>query len=113
MPSLRNRFFKPRRIAILIIILAIAIVRLDLGSRKEPGQIFLKGQFLITHVIDGDTIVLDNGEKVRLIGVDAPEITHENIPAQRFGEEAKNFLRKLAEGAKCTLEYEKNNIRDQ
>ncbi len=28
---------------------------------------------LVTRVIDGDTIVLEDGRKVRLIGVDTPE----------------------------------------
>ncbi len=31
-----------------------------------------RGPFRVIRVIDGDTIVLDNGETVRLIGVDAP-----------------------------------------
>ena len=30
----------------------------------------------VTRVIDGDTIVLDGGERVRLIGVDTPETVH-------------------------------------
>lgn len=72
-----------------------------------------KGPFRVTRVLDGDTIVLDNGETVRLIGVDAPETKHPEIPVQRFGEEATEFLRRFAEGFECTLEYEPNNIRDQ
>ena len=72
-----------------------------------------RGPFRVTRVLDGDTIVLDNGETVRLIGVDAPETHHPEIPVQRFGEEATEFLRRLVEGFECTLEYEPNNIRDQ
>src|SRR3972149_5750746 len=72
-----------------------------------------RGPFRIIRVLDGDTIVLDNGETVRLIGVDAPETHHPEIPVQRFGEEATEFLRRLAEGFECTLEYEPSNIRDQ
>jgi len=72
-----------------------------------------RGPFRVTRVLDGDTIVLDNGETVRLIGVDAPEIHHPEIPVQRFGEEAKEFLRRLVEGFECNLEYEPGEIRDQ
>ena len=72
-----------------------------------------RGPFRVTRVLDGDTIALDNGETVRLIGVDAPEIHHPEIPVQRFGEEAAEFLKQFAEGFECTLEYEPNNIRDQ
>jgi hypothetical protein len=31
-----------------------------------------QGPFRVTQVLDGDTLVLDNGETVRLIGIDAP-----------------------------------------
>ena len=72
-----------------------------------------KGPYRVTRVLDGDTIVLGNGETVRLIGVDAPETHHPEIPVQRFGEEATEFLRRFAEGFECTLEYEPSNIRDQ
>jgi endonuclease YncB( thermonuclease family) len=72
-----------------------------------------RGPYRVTRVLDGDTIVLDNGETVRLIGVDAPETHHPEIPVQRFGEEATEFLKRFAEGFECTLEYEPNNIRDQ
>jgi len=37
-------------------------------KKKEPT-------YLVTRVIEGDTIVLENGEKVRYIGIDTPEIS--------------------------------------
>lgn len=80
---------------------------------KELRPLVSKGPFRVIRVLDGDTIVLNNGETVRLIGVDAPEIHHPEIPVQRFGKEATEFLRRFAEGFECTLEYEPNNIRDQ
>jgi hypothetical protein len=49
-------------------------------------------------VIDGDTLELSNGEKVRLIGINAPEI------GDFLGEEAKNFLASLVEGKMVDLE---------
>jgi micrococcal nuclease len=72
-----------------------------------------KGPFLIVKVIDGDTIVLENGETVRLIGIDAPELHHPEVPVQRFAKEAKEFLKGLVEGFECTLEYEPHDIRDK
>ena len=38
-----------------------------------------------TRVIDGDTIVLSNREKVRLIGVDTPETVRPNTPVEYYG----------------------------
>ncbi len=70
------------------------------------------GPYTITYVIDGDTIVLNTGDRVRMKGIDAPELHHPVIPAQRFGEEARDFLKNLAEGKKCFLEYDEYDSKD-
>lgn len=57
-------------------------------------------------VIDGDTIELSNGEKIRLIGVDTPETKHPTKPVQYFGKEATAFTKKMAEGKQVKLEYD-------
>jgi len=43
---------------------------------------------ICTRVVDGDTIILDGYERVRLLGVDTPETKHPNKPVQYFGKEA-------------------------
>ena len=58
----------------------------------------------VVRVVDGDTIVLDGDETVRLIGVDTPETKSSQLPVQRFGREATDFLRKKLEGAAVRLE---------
>jgi endonuclease YncB( thermonuclease family) len=42
----------------------------------------------ITKVYDGDTITLSNGEKVRFLQIDTPELS----PAECYGEEARSAL---------------------
>ncbi|MEW6482018.1 MAG: thermonuclease family protein [bacterium] len=102
-----------------VVILGMFILHRGMEREKSPSMVVqvqslpLKGPFRVRRVLDGDTILLDNGETVRLIGVDAPEIHHPEIPVQRFGEEARQFLKGFAEGFECTLEYEPNNLRDQ
>jgi len=39
---------------------------------------------ICTRVVDGDTIILDGKERVRLIGVDTPETKHPKKPVQYF-----------------------------
>src|SRR5215831_20670791 len=63
----------------------------------------------VTHVVDGDTIVLENGEIVRLLGIDAPEIKHTTKAGVEMGKEAAAFTRKLVEGKKVRLEFDPSN----
>ena len=69
-------------------------------TESEPAQVF------VMKVIDGDTIELSNGEKIRLIGVDTPETKHPTKPVQYFGKEATAFTKKMAEGKQVKLEYD-------
>jgi len=65
-----------------------------------------KTRYVVKRVIDGDTLVLDNGDTVRLIGVDTPETCHPEIPAQRFGKEATEFTRRMVEGQEVTFAFD-------
>lgn len=49
----------------------------------------------ISHTIDGDTVTLSDGSRLRLIGIDTPELGREQQPHQPGAERAKNFLRTL------------------
>ncbi len=61
---------------------------------------------IYTKVADGDTIILRNGEKVRLIGVDTPETKHPRKPVEYYGKEASAFTEKIVEGKPVRLEYD-------
>lgn len=50
---------------------------------------------LVTRVVDGDTIVLDNGKTVRFIGIDTPETVDPRRPVGCFGKEASSETKKL------------------
>jgi micrococcal nuclease len=60
----------------------------------------------VKRVIDGDTLLLANGERVRLIGVDTPETKHPQKPVQRFGKEAYLFTKRMVEGKEVRLEFD-------
>jgi micrococcal nuclease len=59
-------------------------------------------QFVIKAVIDGDTIELSNGERVRYIGIDTPE------KDQVFYREATAENQELLKKGKLKLEYDKD-----
>lgn len=64
--------------------------------------------YLVSEVVDGDTIKLSNGETVRLIGVDTPETVHPNKPVEKFGREASAFTKQLLLGKQVRLEYDQD-----
>ena len=62
------------------------------------------GLFLVTRVIDGDTIEIEGGNKVRYIGIDSPELVDPRKPVQFFGIEASNKNKELVLNKKVRLE---------
>ncbi len=81
-------------------------------SVSRAGQYVVKGPFAVKNVIDGDTLALAGGEHVRLIGIDAPELHHPELPVQRFSREAADFLKKMLDGREVTLETIPGQERD-
>ena len=71
-----------------------------------PANASTLATFRVVHVIDGDTIVLENGRHVRYIGIDAPEIFHKKKTTQPFGVAARAYNRKLIQGTRVTLEFD-------
>ena len=58
----------------------------------------------VVRVVDGDTIVLDSGEKVRYIGVNTPELHHPQKGVECFGKEAYERNKILVEGKVVQLQ---------
>ena len=56
--------------------------------------------FLVTKVIDGDTIALENGEKVRYLGIDTPELHHPKKEVECFAYQAHEKNKELVLGKK-------------
>lgn len=69
------------------------------GAQKEtiPPEISVITA-IVDYVIDGDTVELRNKERVRLIGINTPEM------GQPYSAEAKNKLKELIEGKETVLE---------
>ena len=75
--------------------------------------------FFVSKAIDGDTIRLSTGERIRLIGIDTPESRYNNKLARdskrsskdidsilKMGKKASDFTRRLVEGKKVRLEFD-------
>jgi endonuclease YncB( thermonuclease family) len=49
----------------------------------------------VGYVYDGDTIKLEDGRRVRLIGINTPEIGHHGQPNQDFAQQARSVLQDI------------------
>lgn len=90
------QFSIPRRLALVFFLLLIGT------SIESAAQTWHK----VKWVNDGDTIVLTTGERVRYIGINAPEIDHENQKAQPQGYQARAFNKKLVLSQRIRFEYD-------
>jgi micrococcal nuclease len=55
-------------------------------------------------VVDGDTIEVEGGVRVRYIGIDTPETLHPSKPVECYGEEASARNNELVQGRVVQLE---------
>lgn len=95
-----------------ILLLAAIIIWAFFAKDKPKSKVTPQPEtFKVSQVIDGDTIQLEDGRRVRYIGIDAPETV--DLPAGRqgprkevqcFGQEAARKNKELVEGREVRLE---------
>jgi len=66
----------------------------------NPGYSYQK----VRKVYDGDTVLLMNGQKVRFLGINTPEVAHRDKEADAGGEEAKKWLIRKLKNKRIRLE---------
>jgi micrococcal nuclease len=104
----------------LIVSLSLPVSCLLGADLRIPfGRSYNYEDILVTRVIDGDTLKLKNGERVRLIGIDTPEMhesdklyrdaqrTKQDIKTiQGLGRRSYKFTKNLVEGKRVRLEFD-------
>jgi len=72
------------------------------SSSSRPNRAI--EEIAVRRVIDGDTIELVDGRRVRYIGVNTPETVDPRKPVECFGREASDENKRLVEGRLVQLE---------
>lgn len=119
---------------LLFLFLAGALFNLCLSADDEPvtmhytgdwglaipfGRTYNYNDIYVRRVVDGDTLELASGERVRLIGIDTPEM-HQSDKLERdsqksgqdkrvirqLGKRSYEFTKKLVEGKRVSLEFD-------
>ena len=84
---------------------AIPLIVVVWARLAMPGEVAGQSRTaVVERVVDGDTVVLAGGERVRYIGVDTPELHHPKKGVEVYGREACEFNRQLVEGRRIRLE---------
>lgn len=91
----------------MVLLIALALVRWWQSQHETPPPDSLaEGVYAVERVDDGDTLLLVNRARVRLIGVDTPETVKPDWPVERFGPEASEFTRRFVDEAGGMLRLE-------
>jgi micrococcal nuclease len=85
-------------------------------NQKKPflnlinkGKINLDNYLKVESIDDGDTIVLENGETVRYLGIDTPETHHPIIGEECGGKEATELNKRIVLGKRVRLIKDKSD----
>jgi len=93
-----------KKLITILVLIFVLLLSIYFIFHESPFLKFSKQtKVTVAKVIDGDTIELANGKKVRLLGIDAPE------KGQKYYEEAKEKLIELVEGKEVVLESDVTN----
>ena len=65
----------------------------------KPGYSYFK----VAWIYDGDTVRLEDGRKIRLLGINTPEVKHRNQDTEVGGEAAKHWLTEKLKNRKVRL----------
>ncbi len=76
------------------------LVAIATGALAEPCQApVIEERARVVAVFDGDTVKLQDGRRVRFLGINTPEVGKNNKPAQPFADTARQRLTRLISAA--------------
>jgi micrococcal nuclease len=84
-----------------LVVLAIVIAAkwFSATPSHQGPESLAEGIHEVHRVVDGDTLLLTGGARIRLEGIDTPETVKENTPVQAWGPEASQFSKDFVERA--------------
>jgi len=85
-------------IFVVLAVLRVLVFRPELASDGKP-----RTRAFVQYVIDGDTFDLNDGQRVRMLGIDAPEAGFGGKSPEPFSAEATDWLRDRIEGREVAL----------
>lgn len=105
MKSRHKRYLAALFLCLIILVISPVVVSCGCNaSTSAPGNNNTVTEAFVTQVIDGDTIVIEGGVRVRYIGIDTPELADPENGTEYFALEAAEKNRELVERKTVRLE---------
>ena len=111
-PFTRGRRFFSKRTAVILVVMAVAVLLRLWQGRHESAvpEALGEGAYAVRRVVDGDTLLLENGARIRLMGADTPETVKPNHPVEPFGPEATRFTKDFLSGGRVFLTFDRQKV---
>jgi len=115
------RFKKTLRVVIpsvffVLIFMLLAMATAFLAPRVYAAQCVPPGKsemVVVTQVYDGDTLRLRDGRRVRLLGINTPELGRGNKPDEPFARQAKQAVEDFLAGESHVFLYTETETQDR
>jgi len=102
-------FIKPTKRILPLLILIFVALSIYFQSELSSDR----NKYTVSEVIDGDTVTIKGFDaSVRYLGIDTPEILTEDSPGDPLAEKARNLNRRIVNGKKVRLEFDKQKYDD-
>ncbi len=89
--SLRYRIRRPLVVVgLILLVVLLRFLGADLSQSPMP-EALPEGTYRVERVVDGDTLIIEGGAPVRLIGADTPETVKPDHPVEPYGPEARDY----------------------
>jgi micrococcal nuclease len=83
-----------RAVWLWLIVALVILWRIYAAPQVQSGpEVLEEGVHVVQRVVDGDTLLLSSGARVRLQGIDTPETVLEDHPVEAWGPEASQFTK--------------------
>lgn len=106
--SRRFRRRWPRLLLPWALFAVLVVVRLWQSTRgPHVPDVLAEGVYPVARVVDGDTLLLANGARVRLQGVDTPETVKPDHDVEPWGPEASAFTRQFVAEGSVRLQFDR------
>lgn len=109
---LRPKGYLRRRLVLLAIAAILAAIAYIARRPAEPPppESLAEGTYQVRRVVDGDTLLLANGARVRLIVADTPETVRPDSPVERWGPEAAQFTEDFVACGEVRLQMDRERV---